>query len=101
MKIMVREIIGEDCLTREDGRRLYKQFVPELQAGREVELDFQGVEVIAASFFNASLGFLLRDFEPDELNHLVQVSHLPPAALGVLQRVVLNSKRYFRGQATA
>lgn len=96
MKIPVRQVVGADCLTVADGRRLYQRFIPELQASREVELDFAGVQAVAASFFNASLGFLLRDYEPDELNRLVTVSHLSPAAMQVLRRVVENCRRYYR-----
>jgi hypothetical protein len=88
--------VGEDCLTIEDGRRLYRRFLPELQAGREVELDFAGVQPVAASFFNASLGFLLRDFEIEELRRLVKVSHLAPEAQKVLLRVLKNCKRYYQ-----
>jgi hypothetical protein len=97
LKIPVYQVVGEDCATLEDGRRLYKNFIPELQAGREVELDFSGVQVVTASFFNASLGFLLRDFEPHELSRLVKVSHLEPWAQGVLKRVIKNCRRYYRG----
>ncbi|MFA6270019.1 MAG: STAS-like domain-containing protein [Candidatus Paceibacterota bacterium] len=96
MKISVRQLIGEDCLTVEDGRRLYKYFIAELQAGQEVEIDFTGVQATASSFFNASFGFLLRDFEVEELSRLVKVSHLSQAAMGVLKRVVKNCKRYYQ-----
>lgn len=95
MKILVHQVVGKDCATIEDGRRLYKEFLPELRAGREVELDFNGVQVASASFFNASLGFLLQDFKPQELSRLVKVSHLDPRAQVVLRRVVENCRRYY------
>jgi hypothetical protein len=96
MKISVCQVVGADCATLEEGRRLYKQFIPELRAGRVVELDFTGVQAPAASFFNSSLGFLLRDFEAEELSRLVKVSHLSQGAMGVLKRVVKNCKRYYQ-----
>jgi hypothetical protein len=99
MKISVRQLIGEDCLTVEDGRRLYKHFIAELQAGQEVELDFTGVQATARAFFNSSFGFLLRDFEVEELSRLVKVSHLSQAAMGVLKTVVKNCKRYYQRSA--
>jgi hypothetical protein len=99
MKILVCQLVGEDCLTVEDGRRIYKHFIAELQAGQEVELDFTGVQAVAASFFNSSFGFLLRDFEVEELSRLVKVSHLPQAAMGVLKRVVKNCIRYYQSNA--
>ena len=97
MKFMVRQVVGEGCLTIEDGRRLYKQFIPELQAGREVELDFRGVAALDTPFFNSSLGFLLRDFEPQDLSRLVKVFHLDSAAQKLLHRVLNNCRRYYQG----
>jgi len=95
-KISVYSLIGEHCVSLEDGRRLYKDFFPDLKNGDEVELDFAGVQVFAASFFNSSLGFLLRDFEPADLNRLVRILNLAPAASAVLDRVIKNSRRYYQ-----
>ena len=55
--------------------------------------------MVAASFFNASLGFLLRDFAPGELNRLVKVSHLSPWARKVLLRVVKNCRRIYQEES--
>jgi len=96
VKILVRAIIGEDCVALEDGRKLYHRIVQDIRADRPVELDFAGVQVFAASFFNSSLGFLLRDFESSELNRLIRVSNLAPAGRTVLDRVVKNSRRYYQ-----
>ncbi len=63
-----------------------------MRAGRAVELDFAGIQVVSPSFFNASLGFLLRDFEPQELTRLVKVSHLDPPTQAVLKRVLENCR---------
>ncbi|MCK9377443.1 MAG: STAS-like domain-containing protein [Syntrophobacterales bacterium] len=96
MKIFVHQVVGDHCLTVADGRRLYKHFIPELQAAREVELDFSGVCVIGSPFFNSSLDFLLRDFEMEELRRLVKVSNLDSQAQAVLKRVVKNCNLYYR-----
>jgi len=96
MKLSVYAMLGEDCTTLEDGRKLWKHIFPELKEGRKVDLDFAGVQVFAASFFNSSLGFLLRDFDPLELSQLVKVSNLTAAGREVLGRVIKNSRRYYQ-----
>ncbi len=93
LKFPVYQVVGEDCATLIDGRRLYKKFIPELRVGRAVELDFAGVQVVSPSFFNASLGVLFRDLEPQELTRLVKVSHLDPPTQAVLKRVLENCRR--------
>lgn len=95
MKIEIHTLVGEDCITLEDGQKVYDQLLPELKAGRPVEVDFEGVAVFASPFFNAAFGQLLRDFTPDDLNRLLKVTHLNPVGLSVLQRVIENAKRYF------
>lgn len=92
MKIPVHQVVGEVCVTVTEGWRLYRRLISELRAGREVELDFAGVQVLGSAFFKASLGYLLRDYEPQELRRLVRVSHLQPEAQVALGRVVKNCR---------
>jgi len=95
MKLDVIAIVGENCITLDDGEKVYALIHTELSAGRAVELDFSGVRVFASPFFNAGIGRLLKDFTSDELNRLVKVSHLNDVGLMVLKRVIENSSRYY------
>ena len=97
MRVLVRDLIGsEDAITLDDGQMVYDRIHPALAAGQTVELDFAGVNVFAFPFFNASVGQLLRDLEPDDLNRLLSVSNLGPVGDMVLRRVIQNAKRYHR-----
>lgn len=40
MKLIVFDLTGENCLTLDDGQKVYNFIHPELLAGRQVELDF-------------------------------------------------------------
>ena len=74
MKCLVHVTIGEDAITLDDGQSIYQQIKPELLAGHEVELDFDGVSVFAAPFFNAAIGQLLKDLRPEDLNRSLRVA---------------------------
>ena len=95
MKVNVGRAIGRNCLTPEAGQRLYEQIVAELRAGHPVELDFQGATVFASPFFNASIGQLLRDIKPDDLNRLLKVTRLAAAGEHVLRRVIETANQYY------
>lgn len=95
MKVAVRDLIGRIGVTLDDGRALYGRIHPELLAGRAVELDFAGVEVLASPFLNAAIGHLLKDIAPDDLNRLLTIENLTPAGRAVLARVIENSKAYY------
>ena len=95
MKITILETIGENCITFEDGDRVYQLIHPELLASRDVELDFGDVEVLASPFFNAAIGRLLKDITAETLNRSLKIHNLSAAGMGVLKRVIENSKEYY------
>src|SRR5437899_13092775 len=98
MRHAVRDIIGENALTLEDGQSIYDRIKPELANRRNVELDFSGVTVFASPFFNAAIGQLLKDFKPEDLNRLLRVVNLIPAGHDVLKRVIENAKQYYSSE---
>ena len=95
MKCLVCEMVGEDAITLDDGQSIHDQIRPELLAGHEVDLDFDGVAVFASPFFNAAIGQLLKDLQPDDLNRLLRVLNINPTGRDVLRRVVENAKKYY------
>ena len=95
MKFLVRETSGEDAITLDDGQDVHDRIKPELTAGHEVELDFDGVSVFASPFFNAAIGQLLKDIDSETLNRLLRIENLNPLGHDVLRRVIDNSRRYY------
>ena len=95
MKIDVHTLIGDDCITLDDGQKVHDQILPELKEGHPVELDFEGVGVFASPFFNAAFGQLLKDLPGDDLNRLITIDNLNPVGMSVLKRVIENSKKYY------
>ena len=100
MKLNIYELVGENCITMEDGQKVYDLIHPELLTGRRVELDFTDVSVFASPFLNVAIGQLLRDIKSEDLNRLLKVSNMTSAGLAVLRRVIENSKRYYSDEKT-
>lgn len=95
MKLEIPKIVGENCMTPEQGQEIYMRIHPELIAGQPIELDFAGGGIFASPFFNYAIGQLLRDVAPDDLNRLLVVSNLNPVGMNVLRQVIENSKQYY------
>lgn len=95
MRIIVKELVGANALTLSDGQALYEQIHPRLLAGDIVNLDFAGVETFASPFFNAGVGQLLADLQPNTLNELVKFQNLPGLGQRILRRVINNAKEYY------
>lgn len=92
---MIREIVGENAVTLDDGEKIYQLIIPSLKSKEKIEIDFLGVKVFASPFFNSAIGRLLKDFSSDLLNSLISFQNLNRIGIDVLKRVIENSKQFY------
>ncbi|MGK7882668.1 MAG: STAS-like domain-containing protein [Crocosphaera sp.] len=95
MVYKIYDIIGENCMTPDEGQKIYDLIHPQLVANTSVELDFIGVNICISPFFNFAIGQLLKDIDADTLKRLLKVSNLKPVGMQVLKVVIDNAKRYY------
>jgi hypothetical protein len=95
MKVDIVSFIGENCITVEDGERLYQVIYPEIKKRQRIDLDFTNVKIFASPFFNTAFGQLLKDFQPDQLNSLLHFIDLSLHGDHVLHRVTENARKYY------
>ncbi|MDN5752054.1 MAG: STAS-like domain-containing protein [Nitrosospira sp.] len=93
--ISVKELVGENAITLDDGEAIFFRIHDPLIRGEMVELDFDGVEIFASPFFNAGIGRLLADVHPDNLNACLKFQHMPALGDRLLRRVIENAKEYY------
>ena len=74
VKIKLVEFIGENCITIDQGAKVFAKIHPLLAVGNAVELEFEGVQVFASPFFNNAIGKLLEDLKPERA-YLTHISH--------------------------
>ncbi len=94
----IKENIGKNGITLEDGQKVYAVIFSELQAKREIELDFTDVRIVASPFLNAAIGQLLRDFTPDDLNHYLKIRNLSSISRPILKSVIENARDYYSSE---
>ncbi|BAC89163.1 glr1222 [Gloeobacter violaceus PCC 7421] len=82
-------------MTPDAGQVVYEKIYPQLQAGRQVELDFDRVEIFASPFFNYAVGQLLGSIKPEALDRLLIVQNLGAAGKTALARVLENARQYY------
>lgn len=95
MRIQVRDVVGENAMTLDDGRAIFQNIHEPLLHGRDVELDFEGVKVFASPFFNAGIGALLADLRAEDLNSHLKIVHISSSGGQVLRRVIENAKDFY------
>ncbi|MGB6220856.1 STAS-like domain-containing protein [Haloferula sp.] len=86
MKIQVRELTGELCMTYEDGEILLDRLREALAHPEIVELDFAGTRIHMSPYFNGSIAALLADRSLEELRRQLVIQNLPSQAVSTLQR---------------
>jgi hypothetical protein len=99
MHIKVKELVGENAMTLDDGEAIYARIHDPLTHGETVELDFDGVQVFASPFFNAGIGRLLGELTTDTLNARLKFVDLSDFGARVLRRVIENAKDYYAAPA--
>jgi hypothetical protein len=67
LTIPIHTTTGEYASDSSEAWTIYSQIHPELLAGNSVTLDFSGVAVFSAVFFNVAIAQLLKDISPDTL----------------------------------
>lgn len=98
MRVDVKSIVGDSALTLEDGLKLYALIMPSLHNNECVRLDFSGLTLFASLFFNAAIGQLLRDFDPNALNKLLVVENLDPTGSETLRSSIENAKVFYSSE---
>ncbi len=67
MRLRLIETIGPECISLDQGEKVYRLLLEELKAKKTVEVDFQGLETLFSPFLMGSLGKLLGHFEKEVL----------------------------------
>ena len=95
MKVMTKDIVGHNAISMQSGTNLYDIISTNILSGKAVELDFEGVNLFASPFFNASIGLLLKDIELPELQSNLKIENLSPVGKHLLNHVIKNAIEYY------
>lgn len=88
--------IGSNCITFDDGEKIFEMIHPYLLEQQVVELNFKNVKIFASPFFNAAIGPLLNDLTTEQLNEYLVFSNLSDHGNNVLRRVITNAKNFYQ-----
>lgn len=83
MRILLQETIGSDCVSLDQGEKIYQLLWEELKlrSRQPIEVDFQGVKTLFSPFLMGSLGKLLGHFEKDFIMQYLTFCNISPEQL--------------------
>lgn len=94
--IMVKDKIGEFCITAKDGERLHRLIMDACARNLAVTVDYSGVTRYATPFFNYSYGRLRQHRISRRNNRMVLSINLSPVGKALLRQVEENAKRRYK-----
>lgn len=95
MKYEIGKLIGQYCMTVEDGEKIYDLIRPHVLAGQPVELDFAGVDTCTPPFLGPAIGDLLRDISLEDLHRLLKVSNMDELSTNFLEFTIEELHLYY------
>lgn len=98
MEFKVQDIVGDNCITREDGQKVYDLIFPLLEGKNVVTLDFENIGVFTSPFLNTAIGPLFKDFSRDELRHQLLFVNINSVGRNLMKIVIENSSKYFQDE---
>lgn len=93
--INIYEIIGTNCLTREQGRIIYEIITDALESNPQITLNFDKVHICTSCFFNTAIGPLYATNSPEYLNKHIKISNINKYCTTTMNAVTTNAKRYY------
>lgn len=87
---------GPIAVAATDGQQLHDAIVPLLKEGKPVVLSFAGIETMIAAFVSAAVGQLYGEMDYEVVDTLLTAQDLGANDRDVFQRVLTNSKRYYK-----
>ncbi len=94
--IRLADTYQENLVLREHGADCLARITIALQAGDDMELDFEGVGmVVASTFLNPAIGGLFQHFSPEFLREHVHIRNCPAYLRPTIKMVAMNASDYW------
>lgn len=98
MKLIAKEIVGEHAISMQSGQILYSNLQESFGKDKKVQIDFEGVKFFASPFFNASIGYLLKDMDVAQLKDRVEIINLSDVGRSLLNLVIANAINFYKNK---
>ena len=95
--VRVFEIVGSgDCISSDDGQRVYELIARAFKEGRRVNLSFKNIDYVISAFLHPAIGQLYGSYDEKFIRDHLQISEMAQEDLATLKRVVEDAKAYFK-----
>ena len=88
MRVQLIDKVGSECVSLDQGERVYRLLFEELKNKRSVAVDFKGVQTLFSPFLMGSMGKLLGNFEKETLMQRLEFCNISSAHLKTINEFI-------------
>lgn len=93
--IKVKDIVGTNAISMNSGGKLLGIITTHIDRQEVMQLDFDGIEVFASPFFNASIGALLKNHSIEDLQKFLKFVNISETGRELLNLVIRNAIKFY------
>lgn len=97
MTLNIKEYIGEYCVNKDQGNKLYNFLKSRIDKAIIVKLNFRNVRVITTSFLYSAIGKLFKDYTRETIATLVKYQNISNF-MSYFESVIENSQKYYSNE---
>lgn len=88
MRVQLIETIGSECVSLDQGEKVYQLLFSELKEKNSIAVDFKGVHTLFSPFLMGCFGKLLEHFEKETLMQRVEFCNISPDHLKTVNEFI-------------
>lgn len=94
MIIQIKNLIGEHCITAEQGKKLKKIIKPHILNNKTIYVDLTNVKTICALFINNAISPLLKNINRRQLDKLLHFTNTTDNQQLIIKLTLDNAENY-------
>lgn len=95
--IKIKDIVNM-AMTEEQGIKLRKEIDKLILDNDKIILDFSGISLFATMFFNASIGYYVMSYSPDECEKIFCLENITPLGKETYKHSFENAKEIYNNR---
>lgn len=93
--ISIREMVGPNAISMNSGQKIRDEILRQWDRHEKISLNFDGIDVFASPFFNASVGALLKDRSIEQLQEKLEFVSVSEHGRRLINLVIQNAIKFY------
>jgi hypothetical protein len=97
--IKVNELVScNKGVTPDEGKVIYDMLIEAFNEGKQVILNFSGVEMMTTAFLNVAIGNLYKTYTSEQLKEMLKFEKVSEMTAFRIKKVTDNAKEFYKNQ---